>query len=265
MLSQSIASRHLGRTLSGYGVMIALAVGLFFLVRWQGATLIAPAPSAAAESGGARGSAATVSHPLLHLLLVLVAMIVVGRLLGRLLAYLAQPPVIGEVLAGICLGPSLLGRVWPEATTFPAAGGHCRHVVGRGADRRRVLHVPGGPGAQSRSSARAPDTSRWPSRTPASSCRSRWARCWRCGSTRCCPTSDVPFTAFALFLGVSMSITAFPVLARILTDRRLTATDLGAMALTCAAIDDVTRLVPAGARGGRGPDRRWNRRCWSCC
>ena len=50
----------------------------------------------------------------------------------------------------------------------------------------------------------------------------------------------VPFTSFALFLGVSMSITAFPVLARILGDRGLQRTPLGIMALTCAAIDDVT-------------------------
>ena len=53
-------------------------------------------------------------------------------------------------------------------------------------------------------------------------------------------TSDVPFTHFALFLGVAMSITAFPVLARILADRRMTRTKLGALALTCAAVDDIT-------------------------
>ena len=52
--------------------------------------------------------------------------------------------------------------------------------------------------------------------------------------------ADVPFTHFSLFLGVAMSITAFPVLARILADSRLTGTPLGALALTCAAIGDVT-------------------------
>jgi Kef-type K+ transport system membrane component KefB len=51
---------------------------------------------------------------------------------------------------------------------------------------------------------------------------------------------DVPFTSFALFLGVAMSITAFPVLARILTDRRMQRTPLGVVALGCAATDDVT-------------------------
>jgi Kef-type K+ transport system membrane component KefB len=53
-------------------------------------------------------------------------------------------------------------------------------------------------------------------------------------------SSDVPFTNFALFLGVSMSVTAFPVLARILTDRRISRTRMGAIALTCAAVDDIT-------------------------
>ena len=53
-------------------------------------------------------------------------------------------------------------------------------------------------------------------------------------------SANVPFTSFALFLGVAMAVTAFPVLARILTDRRMSRTELGVMALTCAAIDDVT-------------------------
>jgi Kef-type K+ transport system membrane component KefB len=53
-------------------------------------------------------------------------------------------------------------------------------------------------------------------------------------------TNDVSFTNFALFMGVAMSITAFPVLARILTDRGMSRTELGSVALTCAAADDVT-------------------------
>ena len=53
-------------------------------------------------------------------------------------------------------------------------------------------------------------------------------------------TPDISFTAFSLFLGVSMSVTAFPVLARILTDRGIQKSRMGAIALTCAAVDDVT-------------------------
>src|SRR4029077_19010891 len=50
----------------------------------------------------------------------------------------------------------------------------------------------------------------------------------------------VPFTSFALFMGVAMSITAFPVLARILSDRGLDKTEIGGIALGCAAADDVS-------------------------
>jgi Kef-type K+ transport system membrane component KefB len=53
-------------------------------------------------------------------------------------------------------------------------------------------------------------------------------------------TSDVPFTSFALFLAIAMSITAFPVLARILSDLGMSRKELGVLALTCAAVDDVT-------------------------
>ena len=48
------------------------------------------------------------------------------------------------------------------------------------------------------------------------------------------------FTVFALFIGVSLSVTAFPVLARILTDRGISRSRMGAIALTCAAVDDAT-------------------------
>jgi len=52
-------------------------------------------------------------------------------------------------------------------------------------------------------------------------------------------SSEVPFTSFALFIGVSMSVTAFPVLARILAETRLAETPLGSLVLTAAAVDDV--------------------------
>ena len=65
-------------------------------------------------------------------------------------------------------------------------------------------------------------------------------------------TSDVPFTAFALFVGVSLSVTAFPVLARILTDRGLQGTRMGTIALTCAAVDDVTAWCSVGGSDCRG-------------
>src|SRR5947209_1505576 len=58
------------------------------------------------------------TRPTLHVLLALAAVVVSGRVVGRLLATARQPPVIGEVLSGILLGPSLLGRAAPGAETF---------------------------------------------------------------------------------------------------------------------------------------------------
>src|SRR6185503_9036237 len=52
--------------------------------------------------------------------------------------------------------------------------------------------------------------------------------------------AGVPFTSFALFMGIALAVTAFPVLARILTDRGIARTELGVLALSCAAVDDVT-------------------------
>ena len=79
-----------------------------------------------------------------------------------------------------------------------------------------------------------------PSRTPASSCRSCSARRSRSALSAVLVAATCPFTVFALFLGVVMSVTAFPVLARILTDRGMQSTRIGVLALTCAAVDDVT-------------------------
>jgi len=105
------------RTMIGYGLMVLTAIGLFFVIRFYGEHLTAP-DSAATEAVRNSPSVSMASGWLLHLLVALAAVIVLGRMLAWLFAYIRQPPVIGEVLAGICLGPSLLGRVWPEAGNF---------------------------------------------------------------------------------------------------------------------------------------------------
>ena len=175
----------------------------------------------------------------LQVLIALAVVVVSGQVIGRLLARVGQPPVIGEVLSGILLGPSLLGRLAPgvEAAIFPesvrpALGVVAQlgvilymFVVGLEFDavslRRRAapfvfvslvsIALPFGLGIGVAAFL-------FPSLAQ----------------------PGVPFAAFALFLGVAMSITAFPVLARILTDRGLSRTELGVAALTCAAVDDVT-------------------------
>ena len=116
----------------------------------------------------------------------------------------------------------------------------------RRAARRHAVHVPRRAGAEHRSAAwTAADDGRH-RRTPASSCRS----CSGSALALCLyprfSTSDVPFTHFALFMGVAMSITAFPVLARILTDRRHDA--------------DAARRARADLRRGRTTSPRGA--CW---
>ena len=176
---------------------------------------------------------------LFHLLLAMAAVIVVGRLLAPVFRAVGQPPVIGEVIAGIVLGPSLLGRLSPEAFAYilptevaPLLGivaqlGVILYMFLVGLElnpdvvRQRVHAAV----MTSLASILLPFTLGW---VLAVYLYPRFA------------TSDVAFTHFALFVGVAMSITAFPVLARILTDRGISRTELGALALSCAAVDDIT-------------------------
>ncbi|HET7694974.1 MAG TPA: cation:proton antiporter [Vicinamibacterales bacterium] len=176
---------------------------------------------------------------LFHVLLALAIVVIAGRVLGVLVARVGQPPVIGEVLAGILLGPSLLGAVAPgvEAFLFPAAA---RPTLGVIAQIGVILYmfVVGlefDPRSLRRRAAPYVVTSLASIAVP-------FALGWALAAAthRGLSQPGVPFLAFAMFMGVAMSITAFPVLARILTDRGLSRTELGTAALTCAAVDDVS-------------------------
>jgi Kef-type K+ transport system membrane component KefB len=174
-----------------------------------------------------------------HVLLALAVVLIAGHVLGRLLAAVGQPPVIGEVVSGILLGPSLLGRVAPgvESYLFPDAA---RPALGVVAQLGVILYmfVVGlefDAGSLRRRAAPFVFISQASIAVP-----------FLLGlglATLIYPELSQPgvrFIAFAMFMGIAMSITAFPVLARILTDRGLSRTDLGVAALTCAAVDDVT-------------------------
>jgi Kef-type K+ transport system membrane component KefB len=223
--------------LAAYGAMVGGTFALFLLVRRYGETLTAPAPPVVE----AAGSAAAVAAPnmLLHVLIALAAVVLAGRLLGRLFIRVGQPPVIGEVIAGILLGPSLLGRVAPDiaSSVLPSSVAPFLGVI---AQLGVILYmfIVGLQLNAGHLSSRA-------HATVAISHASIIAP-FLLGSLLALflyprlSTSDVSFTSFALFMGVAMSITAFPVLARILTDRGMAATELGVIALTCAAADDVT-------------------------
>ena len=81
--------------------------------------------TAAAEAATTHVAAAHAYSPLYHVLLALVSILLLGRWMGKLFAYFGQPRVIGEMVAGIMLGPSLLGQIWPAAQTLRVAG-RCR-------------------------------------------------------------------------------------------------------------------------------------------
>ena len=171
-------------------------------------------------------------------MLALAVVVICGHLVSRVVGRLGQPPVIGEVLSGILLGPSLLGHLAPgaEAYLFPVAA---RPALGVVAQLGVVLYmfVVGlefDPGSLRRRAAPFIVTSQVSIALPFA---------LGCGlAVVLYPAFSPPgvrLLAFALFMGIAMSITAFPVLARILTDRGLSRTELGLAAITCAAVNDV--------------------------
>jgi Kef-type K+ transport system membrane component KefB len=227
-----------------YVLMLAGAVGAFFAIRRLGETLVAPeSPARAiAVTSLTAGSVDIVAH----VLAVLAAVIGLGFVLGRMFRFLGQPAVIGEVAAGILLGPSLLGAISSDAMHALVPGSeadpHGRvlaavqsiaqlgvvlylFLVGlelNGAKLRQQAHATV---AISHASIVVPFV--------LGAALALWLY-------PMLSHGGVPFTSFALFMGVALSVTAFPVLARILADRDLEKTRIGVLALGCAAADDVT-------------------------
>lgn len=174
-------------------------------------------------------------------LVLIQVLIVIGlsRLVGLVFRWLKQPLVIGEIVAGIMLGPSLLGLVAPgiAATLFPSETIPFLNVLSQVGliFFMFLIGLELDPKYLKGNLDIAILTSHVSILTPFS-----------LGSLLALllypslSNSGVSFTAFALFLGAAMSITAFPVLARIITENNLQGTRLGTLALTCAAVDDVT-------------------------
>lgn len=176
---------------------------------------------------------------LVKVLLALTVITITARIVGALFARFNQPAVIGEVVGGILLGPSLLGRLAPGAAAFvlpqdaaPVLGVIAQlgvilymFLVGLELDLAVLRTRARATIAISNGSIIVPFAL-------------GVALAWMIHDGHA--PAGVALLPFALFLGVSMSITAFPVLARILSDHRLQRTPMGVMALTCAAIGDAT-------------------------
>jgi len=226
-----------------YITLIGVGIGIFFLIRHFGEKLNAPAQSAAEL---AEVTAQSPTDVVFHVLATLAAIIALGNLLSLGFRSIGQPAVIGEVIAGIVLGPSVLGAIAPDAMHIlipsPADDPHGQvisalktiaqlgvvlymFVVGLELNIRKVAGQARAAIAISHASIVLPFV--------LGSGLALWLY-------PVLSSNHVQFTSFALFIGVAMAITAFPVLARILTDRRLEKTELGVIALSCAATDDVT-------------------------
>lgn len=175
-------------------------------------------------------------------ILVLVEVLIViglSRLVGLGFRSIKQPLVIGEIVAGIMLGPSLFGLVAPDlaVTLFPPETIPFLNVLSQVGliFFMFLIGLELNPKYLSGQLEVAILTSHVSILVPFSLGTLLAVILYPLVSN-----ASVSFTAFTLFLGAAMSITAFPVLARIITEKNLQGTRLGTLALTCAAVDDVT-------------------------
>ena len=177
--------------------------------------------------------------PLAILLAQIITIILVARVFGWIFKKIGQPSVIGEIIAGIVLGPSLLGLYFPEfsSTLFPVESlGNLKFlsqiglilfmfVIGMELDLKVLKNKANEAVVISHASIVIP---------------------FALGIglsyfvyNQFAP-EGVTFLSFSLFMGIALSITAFPVLARIVQERGIHKTKLGAIVITCAAADDIT-------------------------
>ena len=175
-------------------------------------------------------------------ILVLVEVLIIiglSRLVGLGFRSIKQPLVIGEIVAGIMLGPSLFGLVAPDlaVSLFPPETFPFLNVLSQVGliFFMFLIGLELNPKYLSGQLEVAVLTSHVSILVPFSLGTLLAVILYPLVSN-----TSVSFTAFALFLGAAMSITAFPVLARIITENNLQGTRLGTLALTCAAVDDVT-------------------------
>jgi len=180
-----------------------------------------------------------IAEPSAMLLLQIISILIVSRIFGYLFAKIGQPTVIGEILAGIVLGPSLLGYFYPEAFHFLFAAKSLGNLyilsqvglilfmftigmeLNLGVLKEKISETY----VISHASILIPY---FLGMLLAFFVYKEFA------------AAQTDFLSFALFIGISMSITAFPVLARIIQEKGLSKTHLGTIAIASAANDDVT-------------------------
>jgi Kef-type K+ transport system membrane component KefB len=218
-----------------YASMLVAAVVVFLVIRRIGTAL--RSTHEVVLTSGLPGSREVVS--LVQVLVALLTIVCVSRAAGSLFAKIRQPPVVGEILAGLALGPSLFGKVAPglSALLLPPAVAPVLSVfsqvgvilymflIGLELDDSHLKRLRHATVAISHASIAVP---------------------FLLGAALAlllypyAARADVSFTAFAMFCGAAMSVTAFPVLTRILRERGMLGSPVGQLAMACAAVDDVT-------------------------
>ena len=180
-----------------------------------------------------------IMEPAAMLLLQIISILLVSRVFGFLFVKIGQPTVIGEILAGIVLGPSLLGYFFPEAYSFLFAPVSLSNiyilseiglvlfmfVIGMELDLSALKNKMGTTFVISQASIVIPYF------------MGMWLAYYLYEEFA---AGQTDFISFALFIGISMSITAFPVLARIVQEKGLTKSHLGTISIASAAFNDVT-------------------------
>ncbi len=180
-------------------------------------------------------------HPLAILLLQIITIIIVARSFGWIFRKIGQPSVIGEIIAGIFLGPSVVGMYFPDysAMLFPKESlGNLQFlsqiglmlfmfVIGMELDLKVLKNKANDAVVISHASIVIPFA------------LGMGLSYFIYQNTLFTP-KGVDFLSFSLFMGIAMSITAFPVLARIVQERGIHKTKLGTIVITCAAADDIT-------------------------
>ncbi len=180
-------------------------------------------------------------HPLAILLLQIITIIIVARSFGWIFRKIGQPSVIGEIIAGIFLGPSVVGMYFPHysALLFPAESlGNLQFlsqiglilfmfVIGMELDLKVLKNKANDAVVISHASIVIPFAL-------------GMGLSFFIYKDKMFTPKGVDFLSFSLFMGIAMSITAFPVLARIVQERGIHKTKLGTIVITCAAADDIT-------------------------
>jgi Kef-type K+ transport system membrane component KefB len=222
-------------TWPAYVSLFCGSVGALVLLREVARRVLREEPSALSPKPLAIAS----SDVLAHLLLALLVLLALSRALAFVLRPFGQPGVIGDILAGILLGPSVLGQLAPDWAAFLVPAQITPLLSGLAHLGVLVFMFLVGLELDPLALRRRGHTALIISHAGIALPFVLGAAFALCSFDRLAPPG-VRFEVFALFLGAAMSITAFPVLARILRDRGLQRAPLGVLALSCAAIDDVT-------------------------